>query len=64
MLAESMPLAKARTALVAEALVRLGVPSSKPKLESRGNPQPIEAMVAPGPEATKRRVVIRVTRAK
>ncbi len=59
-LAEPASLAKSRAEATAEALARLGVERRLLRLETRGDPTALAQLPTPGPEASKRRVTIRI----
>lgn len=59
-LAEPIALAKARAEATTEALVRLGVERKVIRIETQGEPKPIANLPTPGPEASKRRVTVRI----
>jgi hypothetical protein len=58
---ESIYIAKARAAMIVEALTRLNVPSAMIKVETRGDPAPDGELAKQGlSEASKRRAVVRL----
>ena len=59
-LREPASLAKDRAEMTAEALARLGVDRKLMRLQTNTHPQPLAELGTPGPEASKRRVTIKV----
>ena len=57
---EPVALAKARAAMTAESLTRLGVDRALLRIETRADPEPVAGLGTPGLEASKRRVTVRV----
>lgn len=59
-LREPASLAKDRAEMTAEALARLGVDRKLMRIQTNTHPQPLAELGTPGPEASKRRVTIKV----